>query len=66
MDRFLGLGNRRRPIGRLFRLAGWTVKNTRDGTIGIGRAPWPDRELAQAWTDAENARLAAIAAQYVK
>ena len=35
---------------------GWTVRNERDGTVGIGRVPWASEAEAQAWADAANAR----------
>ena len=40
---------------------GWTVRNERNGTIGIGRQPWTAEAEAQAWADTANARHAAIA-----
>lgn len=30
---------------------GYTVRDLRRNTVGIGRAPWPTREAAQAWID---------------
>lgn len=36
---------------------GWTVRDNRNGTVGIGRKPWKSRAQAQAWADEENARL---------
>ena len=30
---------------------GFTVRDTQSGTVGIGRAPWPTREAAQAWAE---------------
>ncbi len=37
--------------------SGYTVKNNREGTIGIGRVPWATEAEAQTWADKENARL---------
>lgn len=28
---------------------GWTVRNTRDNTVGIGRLPWASRKDAERW-----------------
>jgi hypothetical protein len=28
---------------------GFTVRDNQRGTVGIGRAPWPTREEAEAW-----------------
>lgn len=36
---------------------GWTVRDNVNGTVGIGRPPWANRDVAQAWADAENERL---------
>ena len=36
---------------------GWTVRNTRTNTVGVGRVPWGTRTEAQQWADTENARL---------
>lgn len=36
---------------------GWTVRDNRNGTVGIGRQPWKSKAQAQAWVDKENARL---------
>lgn len=33
---------------------GWTVRDTRTGTIGVGRVPWKDRAEAQAFADRAN------------
>ncbi len=35
---------------------GWTVRNERTGTVGIGRVPWKTEAEAQEWADRENAR----------
>ena len=37
---------------------GWTVQCERTGTVGIGRLPWATREEAQAWVEAQAARVA--------
>lgn len=36
---------------------GFTVRNLRTGTVGIGRVPWASRSEAEAWVEKENARL---------
>ena len=33
---------------------GWTVRNLKDGTVGIGRVPWKTQADAQAWADKAN------------
>lgn len=38
---------------------GYTVRNQRTGSVGIGRPPWKTRSEAQAWADKENQRLQA-------
>lgn len=43
---------------------GWTVEDTKEGTVGIGRPPWKSKSEAQRWADEENERLAALAATY--
>jgi hypothetical protein len=43
---------------------GYTVRNRSTGTVGIGRQPWTTQAEAQVWADAENARLADIAARF--
>lgn len=45
---------------------GWTVRNTSTGIVGVGRVPWTTLTAANLWCDAENARLAEIAARYAK
>ena len=34
---------------------GYTIRNERAGTVGIGRAPFATREEAQAWIDSRKA-----------
>ena len=41
---------------------GYTVRDNVQGTVGIGKQPWPTRAEAQAWADKENKRLAELAA----
>jgi hypothetical protein len=36
---------------------GFTVRDNERGTVGVGRQPWATRGEAQAWVDAEHARL---------
>lgn len=40
---------------------GWTVKNNRDGRVGICRGPFATRQEAQDWCDKENMRLSGAA-----
>jgi hypothetical protein len=35
---------------------GWTVRDSRTGTAGIGRRPWATKEEADSWADARNRR----------
>jgi hypothetical protein len=35
-------------------IAGWTVRDNRSGTVGIGRKPFQTREEAQAFADKFN------------
>ena len=35
---------------------GWTVRNLRTNTVGIGRAPWQTRQEAEDWVRLENLR----------
>lgn len=37
---------------------GYTVRNQRTGTVGVGKPPWKTQAEAQAWADKENSRLA--------
>jgi len=47
--------------GWTLQTVGFTVRNNRTGTVGIGRVPWTNRDDVEAWVIKENARLAAIA-----
>lgn len=44
--------------------AGWTVRDNKNGTVGIGRLPWPTKEEAQTWANKENARLEEIRCRF--
>jgi len=35
-------------------IVGWTVRDTRLGTIGIGRLPWSTESEARAWADSHD------------
>lgn len=41
-------------------VTGFTVRDNRRNTVGIGRKPWETREEAEAWVAAEHARLASL------